>query len=134
MQAKRPNTWSAVESFGFPKQLLAISEIQVEIGKDLILPLDIAAQQWAWFDRHNGLLEHIEQHGLQNPIAVIPKNGQFFFSGIGAARVQCAVKKGIQYIDAIILENATQIPALLREQAKTGPQNYCVEPDNRWWE
>jgi len=88
----------------------------------------------AWFDLHDGLLKHIEENGLKNPIADVNKCGKYYFSGIGQARAQCAIKMGYTHIDCIILNNDDEVLPLLIEQAKTGKDNYTTEPGNCWWE
>lgn len=87
-----------------------------------------------WGDRHDGLMDHIRKNGLINAIPIIERNSKYFFTGIGQARVQCLLKLGYTHAEFIVLPNENEIRTLLIKQLKTGPQNYCTEPDNRWWE
>lgn len=118
------------DDFGYKRKLLSFDEIWFNSTEKL----NYGGQNMHWSDRHDGLLEHIRENGLINAIPVLEKVGQYAFTGIGQARVQCLLKLGYTHTEFIVLENQDEIRPLLIKQSRTGPENYCTEPDNRWWE
>lgn len=126
------NALVAKEDFGHPKKVLDMREILVSDGKKET-DLYEFAQRLAWLQNHDGLLEHIKENGLKNPIAVIEREGKYYHA-FAYARVQCAIKLGYTHIDCIILKKEEDLRPLMIEQAKTGEKNFCVEPENKWWE
>ena len=118
------------DDFGYERKLLSFDEVFFTENEKL----NYRGQFMHWGDRHDGLMEHIRKCGLINAIPVIKKDEQYFFTGIGQARVQCLLKLGCTHTEFIVLQDESEIRPLLIKQLRTGPENYCTEPDNKWWE
>jgi ParB-like chromosome segregation protein Spo0J len=71
-------------------------------------------RQWAIFERQRLIHEHIDKHGMINPI-VVDSTGNLLFGG---CRMQYAVLNGWEDIPAIVVDDLREIPRLQREMAQ----------------
>jgi len=71
-------------------------------------------RHWAIFKRQRLIHEHIDKHGMINPI-VVDSAGNLI---IGGCRLQYAVLNGWEEIPAITIDDLSQIPRLQREIAE----------------
>lgn len=126
------NALIAEKDFGHSKKVLDMREIVTSYrGKEI--SIYEYAKKLAFFSEHEGLMNHIKENGLKNPIAVVEKDEKYYFA-FSYARVQCAIKLGYTHIDCIILKDEKDVIPLKIEQAKTAKDNYCMYPGMLWFE
>ena len=70
-------------------------------------------KQWAIFDRQRLIHEHLDEHGMINPI-VVDSGGNLQFGG---CRLQYAVLREWDEIDAIVCDDPDEITKLQDEQS-----------------
>ena len=70
-------------------------------------------KQWAIFDRQRLIHEHLDEHGMINPI-VVGSDGYLKFGG---CRLQYAVLREWDEIDAIVCDDPNEIKKLQDEQS-----------------
>ena len=70
-------------------------------------------KQWAIFDRQRLIHEHLDEHGMINPI-VVDSEGNLQFGG---CRLQYAVLREWDEIDAIVCDDPNEITKLQDEQS-----------------
>ena len=75
----------------------------------------------------------IAREGLKNPIIVLADGEKFRFVASGA-RITYAILNGYTHIDAIVLDDESEVRPLMIEQAQTEPNYIPEEYINRWWE
>ena len=114
--------------FGYDKQPIALLDIMVDGEKSVV---DVAAD-WAIFDRHKAIAESIAKEGLKNPVVVLADGNKYRFTASGA-RIQYAVMNGYTHIDAIVLENETDIRLLMIQQAETEQLYLDTNHIHEWW-
>lgn len=118
---------TAEHSFGRTKQLIPLADIMTSETESV---LDV---EWAVFDRQLAISDHIISHGLKNAIIVLANGEKYNFIASGA-RIQFAVKNGYTHIDAIVLNNTTDVLSLMIEQAKTEINYLDPSHVHIWWE
>jgi ParB-like chromosome segregation protein Spo0J len=69
--------------------------------------------QWAIFRRQELIHEHLDQHGMKNPIVVNSKYELQF----GGCRLQYAVLKGLEEIEAIVTDDIDEVRRLQNQQS-----------------
>ena len=70
-------------------------------------------KQWAIFDRQRLIHKHLDEHGMVNPI-VVDSEGNLQFGG---CRLQYAVLREWDEIDAIVCDDPDEITKLQDEQS-----------------
>tara|TARA_R100001086_G_scaffold21180_1_gene10249 strand:+ start:723 stop:1046 length:324 start_codon:yes stop_codon:yes gene_type:complete len=70
-------------------------------------------KQWAIFDRQRLIHEHLDEHGMINPI-VVDSEGNLQFGG---CRLQYAVLREWDEIDAIVCDDPDEIEKLQNKQS-----------------
>ena len=70
-------------------------------------------KQWAIFERQRLIHKHIDEHGMVNPI-VVDSEGNLQFGG---CRLQYAVLKGMDKIDATVCDDPDEITKLQDKQS-----------------
>jgi len=75
----------------------------------------------------------IASNGLKNPIIVLADGEKFKFVCSGA-RITYAILNGYTHIDAIVLNEESEVRPLMIEQAKTEINYIPEEYINNWWE
>jgi hypothetical protein len=100
--------------FGYKKQTISLSDILLPNKNSVI----VEASRWAIFEKQLQVAKSIETVGLKNPIIVLKCGNKYEFCGCGS-RIQFAVFNGYTHIDAIILNNSTEVRSLMDEQSKT---------------
>ena len=70
-------------------------------------------KQWAIFDRQRLIHKHLDEHGMVNPI-VVDSEGNLQFGG---CRLQYAVLREWDDIDAIVCDDPDEITKLQDEQS-----------------
>jgi ATP phosphoribosyltransferase len=70
-------------------------------------------KQWAIFDRQRLIHEHLDEHGMINPI-VVDSEGNLQFGG---CRLQYAVLREWDEIDAIVCDDPHEIEKLQNKQS-----------------
>ena len=114
--------------FGYDKQPIALLDIMVN-GENSVV--DVAAD-WAIFDRQKAIAESIATEGLKNPVVVLADGNKYRFTASGA-RIQYAVMNGYTHIDAIVLEDETDIRPLMIQQAETEQLYLDTNHIHEWW-
>ena len=74
----------------------------------------------------------IAKIGLKNPIIVL-KNGDKYKFVASGARITYAILNGFTHIDAIVLDNESEVRLLMIEQAKTETNYIPDEYIHEWW-
>ena len=69
--------------------------------------------QWAIFRRQELIHEHLDQHGMKNPIVVNSRNELQF----GGCRLQYAVLRGLEEIEVIVTDDMDEVRRLQDEQS-----------------
>ena len=75
----------------------------------------------------------IASNGLKNPIIVLADGEKFKFVCSGA-RITYAILNGYTHIDAIVLNEESEVRPLMIEQAKTEINYIPEEYIHNWWE
>ena len=75
----------------------------------------------------------IASNGLKNPIIVLADGEKFRFVASGG-RITYAILNGYTHIDAIILNDESEVRPLMIEQAKTEINYISEEYIHNWWE
>ena len=114
--------------FGYDKQPIALLDIMVDGEKSVV---DVAAD-WAIFDRQKAIAESIATEGLKNPVILLADGDKYRFTASGA-RIQYAVMNGYTHIDAIVLEDETDIRPLMIQQAETEQLYLDTNHIHEWW-
>ena len=114
--------------FGYDKQPIALLDIMVD-GENSVV--DVAAD-WAIFDRQKAVAKSIAKEGLKNPVIVLADGNKYRFTASGA-RIQYAVMNGYTHIDAIVLEDETDIRPLMIQQAETEQLYLDTNHIHEWW-
>ena len=97
------------------------------------VPVTQAAMSWGTHNRHLHIFKSISTDGLNNPIILLRKDGKLNFVASGA-RIQYSVILGYTHIDAIVLDDESEVRPLMIEQAQTESNYIPEEYINRWWE
>jgi hypothetical protein len=117
---------AAEQDFGYSKQVIALADIMISETESVL------NNKWAEFDRQRAVAQHIESHGLKNPVIVLANGDKYRFCASGA-RLQYAVKNGYTHIDAIVLTDQDEVRSLMVEQAKTEELYLDPQHIHQWW-
>jgi len=120
---------AAEHDFGRVKQTIALADIMV----DEVMSVVDAANSWAVFPRHLQVATSIASQGLKNPVIVLASGDKYRFVASGS-RIQFAVKNGYTHIDAIVVDDESEVRPLMVEQAKTEELYLDEQYIHRWWE
>jgi hypothetical protein len=120
---------AAEYGFGRAKQVIALADIMVDENKSVV----DEANNWAVFSRHLQVATSIASHGLKNPVIVLANNDKYSFVASGS-RIQFAVVNGYTHIDAIVVDDESEVRPLMIEQAKTEDLYIDEQYIHRWWE
>jgi len=120
-------TLTAENDFGYTKQAIALADIMISKTESVL------NNKWAEFDRQRAVAGHIAANGLKNPIIVLADGDKYRYVASGA-RIQFAVKNDYTHIDAIVVQNESDIRPLMVEQAKTEELYLDAQHIHRWWE
>jgi hypothetical protein len=120
---------AAEHDFGRVKQTVALADIMVDEEKSVV----DAANNWAVFPRHLQVATSIASQGLKNPVIVLANGDKYRFTACGA-RIQFAVVNGYTHIDAIVVDDESEVRPLMIEQAETEELYLDEQYIHRWWE
>ena len=120
---------AAEHDFGRVKQTVALADIMVDEEKSVV----DAANNWAVFPRHLQVATSIASQGLKNPVIVLANGDKYRFVASGS-RIQFAVVNGYTHIDAIVVNDKSEVRPLMIEQAKTEELYLDEQYISRWWE
>jgi len=120
---------AAEHDFGRIKQTIALADIMVDEEKSVV----DAANGWAVFPRHLQVATSIASQGLKNPVIVLASGDKYRFVASGL-RIQFAIVNGYTHIDAIVVEDESEVRPLMIEQAKTEDLYLDEQYIHRWWE
>jgi hypothetical protein len=119
---------AAEHDFGRVKQAIALADIMVDDQKSVVE----AANNWAVFPRHLQVATSIASQGLKNPIIVLANGDKYCFVASGS-RIQFAVVNGYTHIDAIVVNDESEVRPLMIKQAKTEDLYLDEQYIHRWW-
>jgi hypothetical protein len=118
---------TAKHDFDYTKQVIALADIMLSQTESVL------DNKWAEFDRQKAVASHIAEHGMKNPVIVLANGDKYKFCASGA-RLQFAVKNGYTHIDAIVVNDESEVRPLMVEQAKTEELYLDEQYIHRWWE
>lgn len=117
---------AAEYDFDRTKQIIALEDIMLSETESVL------NNKWAEFDRQRAVASHIAEHGMKNPIIVLANGDKYRFTASGA-RIQYAVKNGYTHIDAIVVNEESEVRPLMIEQAKTEELYLDERHISHWW-
>jgi hypothetical protein len=118
---------TAEHDFDRTKQMIALADIMLSETESVL------DNKWAEFDRQRAVASHVAEHGMKNPVIVLANGDKYKFCASGA-RLQFAVKNGYTHIDAIVVNDESEVRPLMIEQAKTEELYLDEQYIHRWWE
>jgi hypothetical protein len=118
---------TAENDFDRMKKVIALADIMLSETESVL------DNKWAEFDRQRTVASHIAEHGMKNPVIVLANGDKYKFCASGA-RLQYAVKNGYTHIDAILVDDESEVRPLMIEQAKTEDLYLDEQYIHRWWE
>ena len=120
------NILKAENDFGYQVTEVPLSDIMLNETEN------VYEYKSAIFRRQFVIGCSIASDGLKNPIIVLADGEKFKFVASGA-RITYAILNGYTHIDAIVLNDESEVRPLMIEQAKT-EKNYIPEKYiNEWW-
>lgn len=117
----------AENNFGHIVQEIPLSDIMLNETKN------VYEYKSAIFRRQFVIGCSIAANGLKNPIIVLADGDKYKFVASGA-RITYAILNGYTHIDAIVLNDESEVLPLMIEQAKTESNYIPEEYVHRWWE
>jgi hypothetical protein len=118
---------TAEHDFDHTKQVIALADIMLSETESVL------DNKWAEFDRQKAVASHIAEHGMKNPVIVLASGDKYRFVASGS-RIQFAVVNGYTHIDAIVVDDESEVRPLMVEQAKTEELYLDEQYIHRWWE